>query len=75
MLRVFTQVEVINMCEANAYLRQKGGEDELLLEMVDRVIPQEDGILLEDIFGKRKLVKARIVEMALVDHKIILEKE
>ncbi|RJQ26150.1 MAG: CooT family nickel-binding protein [Peptococcaceae bacterium] len=63
------------MCEANAYLRQKGGEDELLLEMVDRVIPQEDGIMLEDIFGKRKLVKARIVEMALVDHKIILEKE
>lgn len=63
------------MCEANAYLRQKGGQDELLLEMVDRVIPQEDGILLEDIFGKRKLVKARIIEMALVDHKIILEKE
>jgi len=68
-------MEVRNVCEANAYLRQKGGEDELLLEMVDRVIPQEDGIMLEDIFGKRKLVKARIVEMALVDHKIILEKE
>lgn len=60
------------MCEANVYLR-KGGEEELVLENVDRVIPQDDGILLEDIFGKRKVVKARIKEMALVDHRIILE--
>ncbi len=60
------------MCEANAYLR-KDGTDELLLENVDRVIPQEDGIMLEDIFGKRQLVKAKIKELALVDHKIILE--
>jgi len=63
------------MCEANAYLRKPGGEDELLLEMVDRVIPQEDGLLLEDIFGRRKMIRAKIVELALVDHKIILEKE
>ncbi|MGB9920108.1 MAG: CooT family nickel-binding protein [Moorellales bacterium] len=60
------------MCEANAYLL-RGDKEELLLESVDRVIPQEDGILLEDIFGKRKLIKARIKEMALVDHRIILE--
>ncbi|RKO65804.1 CooT family nickel-binding protein [Desulfofundulus salinus] len=62
------------MCEANAYLR-KDGKEELFLENVDRVIPHEDGILLEDIFGRRKIVKARIVELALVDHRIILEKE
>ncbi|MCR4420156.1 MAG: CooT family nickel-binding protein [Clostridia bacterium] len=60
------------MCEANAYLL-RGGKEELLLESVDRVIPQEEGILLEDIFGRRKLIKARIKEMALVDHKIFLE--
>jgi len=63
------------MCEASAYLRKPGEQDELLLEMVDRVLPHEDGILLEDIFGRRKIVKAKIVELALVDHKIILEKE
>ncbi|AEG16800.1 MULTISPECIES: CooT family nickel-binding protein [Desulfofundulus] len=62
------------MCEANAYLR-KDGKEELFLENVDRVIPHEDGILLEDIFGRRKIVKAKIVELALVDHRIILEKE
>ncbi|KJS14515.1 MAG: RNA-binding protein [Peptococcaceae bacterium BRH_c4b] len=62
------------MCEANAYLRQSGKE-ELFLEMVDKVLPHEDGLVLEDIFGRRKIVKARIAELALVDHKIILEKE
>ncbi|MEW6182851.1 MAG: CooT family nickel-binding protein [Bacillota bacterium] len=62
------------MCEANAYLRQ-GENDELVLEMVDKVVPFEDGLMLEDIYGRRKIVKARIKELALVDHKIILERE
>jgi len=61
------------MCEANAYLVEDGKE-ELLLEMVDKVVPQEDGLMLEDIFGRRKLVKAKIIELALVDHRIVLEK-
>lgn len=63
------------MCEANAYLRKQGEQDELLLEMVDRVLPHEEGLMLEDIFGRRKIIKAKIVELALVEHKIILEKE
>ncbi|HAG07697.1 MAG: CooT family nickel-binding protein [Desulfotomaculales bacterium] len=62
------------MCEANAYLRE-GDREELVLEMVDRVVPHEDGLLLEDIFGHRKIIKARIKELALVDHRIILERE
>ncbi|HAP93783.1 MAG TPA: RNA-binding protein [Desulfotomaculum sp.] len=62
------------MCEANAYLR-KDGQEELFFEAVDKVIPQEDGLVLEDIFGRRKIIKAKIAELALVDHKIILEKE
>jgi predicted RNA-binding protein len=62
------------MCEANAYMRQSGKE-ELFLEMVDKVLPHEEGLVLEDIFGRRKIVKARIAELALVDHKIILERE
>ncbi len=62
------------MCEANAYLRKPGEQDELLLEMVDRVVPGEDGLVLEDIFGRRKIIRAKIIELALVDHKIILEK-
>jgi predicted RNA-binding protein len=61
------------MCEANAYLRTDDGE-ELVLEAVDRVLPHEEGLLLEDIFGRRKIIKARISELALVEHKIILER-
>jgi predicted RNA-binding protein len=66
---------VFLVCEANAYLRKQGEDDELFLEMVDRVLPCEDGLMLEDIFGRRKIIKARIAELALVDHKIILERE
>jgi predicted RNA-binding protein len=40
---------------------------------VDLVEPTEDGLLLENIFGQRKILKARIKKLALVDHKIILE--
>lgn len=61
------------MCEANAYLRQDGKE-EIFMEMVDKVIPEADGLVLEDIFGRRKQIKAKIVELALVDHRIILER-
>lgn len=61
------------MCESNVYIRENGKE-ELFLEMVDKVIPLEDGIVLEDIFGRRKEIEAKIVELALVNHKVILEK-
>lgn len=73
-IHILKITEVASMCEANAYLRQEGKE-ELLLEMVDKVLPHDDGLVLEDIFGRRKIVKAKIAELALVDHKIILEKE
>ncbi len=63
------------MCEAIAYLRKPGVEDEVLLEMVDRVYNQEDDLVLEDIFGRKKILKAKIVELALVDHRIILEEK
>lgn len=62
------------MCEANAYLRQ-GEKEELLLERVDKIIPQGEELYLENIFGQRKIIRGRIVEMALVDHKIILERD
>jgi len=62
------------MCEANAYIR-KADKEELLMEKVDKVLPQEDGLLLENIFGQRKFVKAKIREMELVEHRIILEEK
>lgn len=63
------------MCEANAYIIDENGQETLLLEMVDKVQPQKDSIVLQNIFGQQKIVKAKIKEMALVDHKILLERK
>lgn len=61
------------MCEANVYVIREGRE-ETLMERVDRIIPGEDGsIFLESVFGERKVIQARIREMELVHHRIILE--
>ena len=61
------------MCEADAYLLNKGAE-ELIMESVDIVEPQgSDAWKLISIFGDQKTVKGRIKEMKLVDHKILFE--
>lgn len=62
------------MCEANVYLIDENGQEKLLLEAVDRIVPEDDSLVMENIFGQRKIVKARIKEMQLVEHRIILEK-
>jgi predicted RNA-binding protein len=60
------------MCEANAYLN-KDNKEELVLEDIMILRPEEGEIYLQNIFGEQKRVKARIKEMNLVDHRIILE--
>ncbi|EGD49517.1 RNA-binding protein, predicted [Ruminiclostridium papyrosolvens DSM 2782] len=61
------------MCEANVYLLDKNGKETLVLDSVDKVIPDKDEIILENIYNERKTVRARIKEMELVEHRIILE--
>lgn len=63
------------MCEANVYIIDKKGNERLLLESVDKLVPSKEGIMLENIFSERKTVKAIIKEMALVEHRIVLEEE
>lgn len=63
------------MCEANAYLVKKGGEEELVMEAVDVVEPEGDGLRLQSIFGEQKVLKAGIKSMNLVDHRITLEEK
>ena len=62
------------MCEANAYLIESG-EEKLVMENVDILRPEGEGIYLQDIFGGQRTIKARIKEMNLVDHRILLETE
>lgn len=67
-------VEHKSMCEANVYMMDEDGNTELVMESVDKVVPGEDSIYLENIFGERKNIKAKIREMEFVRHKIVLEK-
>jgi predicted RNA-binding protein len=61
------------MCEANAYWHNDDRE-ELILESVDLVEPQEEGgFLLVNIFGNQKRVKGRLKRMNLVNHRIVFE--
>jgi predicted RNA-binding protein len=62
------------MCEANAYLLKDSGE-ELVMEAVDTVEPDEKGLKLISIFGDQKFMKARIHSLNLVDHKVYLVSE
>jgi len=62
------------MCEANAYLIESG-EETLVMENVDILRPEGNDIYLQDIFGGQRTIKARIKEMNLVDHRILLETE
>ncbi len=59
------------MCEAIVYFERDGELEELMQDVVD-LRPEEGKILLTGIFGDQKLVSARIKEVKLLDHKIIL---
>lgn len=62
------------MCEANAYLL-KNGREELLLEALDTVEPDEGKLRLTNIYGEQKFVKGIITRLSLVDHKVIIEEK
>jgi len=60
------------MCEANAYLLENKTET-LLMEAVDKVEPDEEGVLLVSIFGEQKFIKGHIHSLSLVDHKVFIK--
>jgi len=63
------------MCEANAYF-VKEGKEQLIMEAVDIIEPKgENNWRLVGIFGDQKILKGRIKEMNLVNHRIIFEEE
>ncbi len=60
------------MCEANAYI-YKDGKEELYLENVDIMKPEEGRIYMKNLFGEQKIFEGQIKEVSLLSHKIILE--
>ena len=59
------------MCEANVYIKRNGNET-LVMEGVFVVKPEKGKVLLENLFGEQKLIDARISQISLMEHKIIL---
>jgi len=59
------------MCEADAYLI-KDGKKRVIMENVEIMRPEGEDIYFENIFGERLEIKARVKEMNLVDHRILL---
>ncbi len=62
------------MCEANAYV-YKDGTEELYLESVDIMKPEDGKIFLKNLFGEQKVFEGGIREVSLLRHKILLEKK
>jgi predicted RNA-binding protein len=61
------------MCEASAYMID-GDREELLMEAVDSVEPEEEGFRLVNIFGEQKFVRGVIHSLSLVDHKVYFKR-
>ena len=70
-LHLTSQGRETPMCEANAYIIE-AEETRLVMESVDTVEPEENGLRLVNIFGDQKFIKARIERLSLVDHKVFL---
>ena len=60
------------MCESSAYVL-KDGKEELVLESVDLLENKKGEIMLINMFGEQKTVKAKVKTLSLVEHKIIME--
>jgi predicted RNA-binding protein len=60
------------MCEANAYLIE-GDQSKMIMEAVETVEPEGDGIRLVNIFGEQKYVEAQIYSLSLTDNKVFLK--
>ncbi|MFC1714081.1 CooT family nickel-binding protein [Candidatus Poribacteria bacterium] len=60
------------MCRSNAHLGCDG-QKELIIEDVGLVRPMGDKILLISVFGEERIVDAKIKEIDLLHHRVVLE--
>ena len=60
------------MCEANVYVREKDGTEQLYLENVDLLRPEDGRLFMKNLFGEQKFFDGDIGEISLIKHKIIL---
>ncbi len=61
------------MCETNAFVMAAGGE-EMLLESLSKIEVKGDSLQLSNIFGDRKELLGRIVEINFQGGKVFIER-
>ncbi len=59
------------MCELNVYLKRDDHET-LVMEGVFVVKPEGEKVVLENLFGEQKVIEAKISQVSLMEHKLIL---
>lgn len=60
------------MCDTNLYLVRQDRE-ELFMENIDIILQEGQYLILRDMFGEEKRVKARFHGANLLKHRIVLE--
>jgi predicted RNA-binding protein len=62
------------MCESDVYLVDENGERTLLMASVDKLAPDGDNIWMRDTNNRELTVRAKIAELSLVEHIVLLKK-
>ena len=59
------------MCEATVFM-SKGEELEKVMEDVVELKREGEKLLLVDVFGEQRIISAKVGEVRLMDHRIVL---
>jgi predicted RNA-binding protein len=62
------------MCQSRVVTLREG-QEEVVMDDVVTVRPQDDRLLLQDLYGQEKVIRARIKELQLMDHRIVIEED
>jgi predicted RNA-binding protein len=62
------------MCQSRV-VTFRGGQEEVVMDDVVTVRPQDDQLFLQDLYGQQKVIRARIKELQLMDHRIVIEED
>jgi predicted RNA-binding protein len=60
------------MCDTNAYVLKDGGE-ELYLESVNLIRPEDGKVYLKNLFGEERVFEGKVREVSLKANKVLLE--
>mgnify|MGYP001128590825 CR=1 FL=1 len=60
------------MCESSVFVRKESG-DELLMEDVARVVPENGNVRVMTLLGDEESVTGEIIEIDLMAHRIIVK--